>query len=430
MLSLRRIAPGVGQGALDVLTTGPSDDALAAAVRRTFEELPADTVLVLDDFRVLDATLAAHALVDRWLAGAPATRRLAHAPSAARPAAPARRGRGPRARPQARELAERTEGWAAALSLVAQAAQSGGLPALMGTPREIFDYLATAVVDGLPDELQAFAMQTSVLFVLTPDICAALTGADARACLDALEARNLFLTRLDEDGPRYRYHQLFSEFLQQRLAGHQPALVAELHRRAGAHLEREGRGDEAVRHFLLAGAYPDAVRVLVPYRGGRLTARRAYVFRDLVRRLPRAVADAHPWLQRTSASSCRFIGDYEQALTWSRQAMTAAEGRDGDLWADSVHGVGVMLRSLGRLGEAVTTLEAAVEQLPARVSPGQVALLHQVLAFAYCVRGDLDESARATDEALRLALFYYSGITPLANGNYDFLFGRVTILHR
>jgi tetratricopeptide (TPR) repeat protein len=294
---------------------------------------------------------------------------------------------------QARVLAERTEGWAAALSLVAQAAQSGGLPALMGTPREIFDYLATAVVDGLPDELQAFAMHTSVLFVLTPDICAALTGADARACLDALEARSLFLTRLDEDGPRYRYHQLFSEFLQQRLAGRQPALVVELHRRAGAHLEREGRGDEAVRHFLLAGAYPDAVRVLVPYRGGRLTARRAYVFRDLVRRLPRAVADAHPWLLRTAASSCRFIGDYEQALTWSRQAMAAAEGRDVDLWAHAVHGVGVMLRSLGRLGEALTTLEAAVERLPAGVSPG-MACCCQALALVLRAR----RSGRARDD--------------------------------
>jgi ATP/maltotriose-dependent transcriptional regulator MalT len=62
-----------------------------------------------------------------------------------------------------------------------------------------------------------------------------------------------------------------------------------------------------------------------------------------------------------------------------------------------------MLRSLGRLGEAVTTLEAAVEQLPAGVSPDLVALLHQALAFAYCVRGELGESARATDEALRLA---------------------------
>jgi len=149
------------------------------------------------------------------------------------------------------------------------------------------------------------------------------------------------------------YHQLFGEFLQECLARSQPTLVVELHRRAGRHLEMEGAGDQAVRHYLLAGAYAEAVRTLLPYRAARLTAQRAYLFRDLVRRLPKTVADDQPWLLRTAASSCRFIGDYEQALIWSRQAMAAAEGRDADLWAHAVHGVVVMLLSMGRLTEAM-----------------------------------------------------------------------------
>ena len=87
------------------------------------------------------------------------------------------------------------------------------------------------------------------------------------------------------------------------------------------------------------------MRVILPYRAGRLTAQRAYLFRDLVRRLPPPVAPAHPWLLRTAASSCRFVGDYEQALAWSRQALTASEDVDADLWAHAVHGVMVMLTS-------------------------------------------------------------------------------------
>ena len=257
---------------------------------------------------------------------------------------------------RARDLADRTEGWAAALSLVAQAAERWGLPALAGTPREIFDYLATTVLEGLPTHLQTFALHTSVLFELTPALCAEVAAvSDARSCLESLEDRNLFLYRLDESASRYRYHQLFAEFLRARLAGSRPTLVAELHRRAGRRLEEEGSGDQAVRHYLLAGAYAEAVRTLLPYRAARLTAQRAYLFRDLVRRLPRAVAESQPWLLRTAASSCRFIGDYEQALTWSRQAIVAAEGRDPDLWAHAVHGVVVMLRSMGRLTESLAT---------------------------------------------------------------------------
>src|SRR6185436_6189438 len=109
------------------------------------------------------------------------------------------------------------------LSLVAQAAERRGLPALVGTPRDIFDYLATTVLDGLPAHLQEFALQTSVLFELTPAVCAAVAAtADARGCLDTLEERNLFLYQIDEHASRYRYHQLFAEFLQERLARTQP----------------------------------------------------------------------------------------------------------------------------------------------------------------------------------------------------------------
>jgi LuxR family maltose regulon positive regulatory protein len=353
VLALRQVAPGVAQAALEVLTTGPSQEILSSAMLRTVDELQSETVLVLDDFYVLDDSAAAHALVDHLLTRA--SQRL-HLVIASRTRPPLRSlprllvqreallldrealaFRPDEARAfltesfglpvdegQARDLAERTEGWAAALSLVAQPAERRGLPALVGTPREIFDYLATTVLDGLPVHLQDFALHTSVLFELTPAVCASVAATtDAGACLDALEEKNLFLYRLDESASRYRYHQLFGEFLQERLARSQPMLVVELHRRAGRHLEMEGAGDQAVRHYLLAGAYAEAVRTLLPYRAARLTAQRAYLFRDLVRRLPKAVADDQPWLLRTAASSCRFIGDYEQALIWSRQAMRA-----------------------------------------------------------------------------------------------------------
>jgi ATP/maltotriose-dependent transcriptional regulator MalT len=431
ILALRRVAPGIGQDALDVLTAGPSQESLVTAIVHALGELAAETILVVDDFHVLDDSPAALALIDRVLAHAalhlvvasrtrPALRglprllvehealvldreALAFRPDEAR-ALLAESFALPVDDDCARDLATRTEGWAAALSLVAQAAERHGLPALAGTPREIFDYLATTVLDGLPTRMQEFALRTSVLFELTPALCAEVAALDdASGCLESLEERNLFLYRLDAGGTRYRYHQLFAEFLRARLAGRQPGLVAELHRRAGRHLEAEGHGDQAVRHYLLAGAYPEAVRTLLPYRAARLTAQRAYLFRDLVRRLPRAVADAQPWLLRTAASSCRFIGDYEQALTWSRQAMEAADGRDSDLWAHAAHGVVVMLRSMGRLTEALATAEDALQRMPADANPGLGGDLYQALAYAHLLHGDLAESARANETSLRLA---------------------------
>ena len=432
VLALRRVAPAVGRRALETLAGGPSARMLEATLLGCLEELPGDTVLVLDDFHVLDDTPAAQALTDSMLTHLPPHVHVAIA-SRTRPvlrSLPRLLVQGEASvldhtrlaftldeatvllgkthgvdlgDPRLRAAAERTEGWPAALTLLAQAVQSRGLLALEGTPHEVFEYLAAVVLEDLPADLQEFALRTSVLFEVTPALCQSVSGSvDAAARLAALERRNLFVDRLDESGTRFRYHQLFAEFLRERLARVAPDKVAELHVRAARHLEQIGEGDQAVRHYLLGGAYADAVRVILPYRAGRLTAQRAYLFRDLVRRLPAAVAESQPWLLRTAASSCRFIGDYEQALVWSRQALAASEGTDANLWAHAVHGVIVMLTSMGRLGEARSVAEDAVRRVPDEVQPGLRADLYAYLANICRLLGRLRQSARATEQALRL----------------------------
>jgi ATP/maltotriose-dependent transcriptional regulator MalT/DNA-binding SARP family transcriptional activator len=432
VLALRRVAPAVGKRALEVLAGGPNARTIEATLLRCLEDLRGEVILVLDDFHVLDDTPAAQALADSLLTHLPPHVHVAIA-SRTRPAlrslprllvqgqalvldrtrlaftldeATAFLGRAHGLdldEPRLRAAAERTEGWPAALTLLAQAAERRGLPALEGTPHEVFEYLASVVLEGLPANLREFVLRTSVLFEFTPALSQSVSGAaDAEALLAALERRNLFVDRLDESGTRFRYHQLFAEFLRQRLMQVAPDSIFELHVRAGRHLEQTGEGDQAVRHYLLGGAYEEAVRVILPYRAGRLTAQRAYLFRDLVRRLPPAVAEAQPWLLRTAASSCRFIGDYEQALAWSRRALAASRGKDSDLWAHAVHGVIVMLTNLGRLGEARSVAESAVRHAPDGVQPGLRADLYAYLANICRLLGRLKQSVRATEQALRL----------------------------
>ena len=84
--------------------------------------------------------------------------------------------------------------------------------------------------------------------------------------------------------------------------------------------------------------------------------------------------------------------------------MAGAEGRDADLWAHAVHGVVVMLFSMGRLDEALATAEDALRRLPALVTPGLRGDLHQVLARILCLRGDLARSRSSNEKSLRLAL--------------------------
>ena len=66
--------------------------------------------------------------------------------------------------------------------------------------------------------------------------------------------QNLFLMPLDDEGIWYRYHDLFRDFLLNRLKQQQGSEgLARLHRRAGEWLAQAGLMEDALRHLLAAG---------------------------------------------------------------------------------------------------------------------------------------------------------------------------------
>jgi predicted ATPase/transcriptional regulator with XRE-family HTH domain len=154
-------------------------------------------------------------------------------------------------------LHQRTEGWAAGLSLLAASLDTIDAPDertrflahLAGTERYLFDYLADEVLNRQDPFARAFLLETSVLPELTPQACQALTGRlDAAAVLDDLYRRNLFLVRLTDGGRRsddslgaavetatYRYHDLFRVFLRERLRRDAPEWFQQLRARAAQH---------------------------------------------------------------------------------------------------------------------------------------------------------------------------------------------------
>ncbi|MGB9754120.1 LuxR C-terminal-related transcriptional regulator [Roseiflexus castenholzii] len=175
-----------------------------------------------------------------------------------------------------RALEDRTEGWVAALQLAAlsirdRADVEGFIRRFAGSHRAIVDYLAEEVIGRQPDHIQTFLLRTSIVDRMSAELCDALLtpAADepgaaipAQAMLDHLERANLFVTPLDEERRWYRYHHLFAEMLRDRLQRTQPALVAELHRRAARWHREAGFADAAINHFLQAGDAANATDVI------------------------------------------------------------------------------------------------------------------------------------------------------------------------
>src|SRR5262249_57547723 len=81
-----------------------------------------------------------------------------------------------------------------------------------------------------------------------------VTGiSHGQAFLRLLEQTNAFVMPLDEQRCWYRYHPLFAGALRERLRQTEPALLVDLHQRAGAWLEASGALEEAVVHVLAGG---------------------------------------------------------------------------------------------------------------------------------------------------------------------------------
>lgn len=163
---------------------------------------------------------------------------------------------------------EQTEGWIAAMRLVVLSLNETADPALIvrkmtGSERDISDYFFEEVLSRLPETLQQFLFQTSILQRMTGELCQAVTGiAESAAYLQRLEQESLFLVSLDERREWYRYHHLFQQFLNVQLKVQEPGRWKTLHIAAGRWLEENDYLYEAVDHYLAGTSYEEALSLL------------------------------------------------------------------------------------------------------------------------------------------------------------------------
>ena len=172
------------------------------------------------------------------------------------------------------ELDQRTEGWAASLQMIEVSLRRRTTPndrrAFLesinpGNDTDLFEFLAEEVLEQQPAETRDLLLSTSILQQITPEIAERLAGVhDGRRELAQLEHRGLFTHRLDAD--RFRYHNLFREFLQRRLLDDRSrSEVVGLHIHAASYFETTQLWPEAIHHYLEAGLQRQAARLIAKY---------------------------------------------------------------------------------------------------------------------------------------------------------------------
>ena len=219
-------------------------------------------------------------------------------------------------------LATRTEGWVAGLQLAPLAIRDRGdagdvIASFSGSSKHVFDYLASETLDRQPPDVREFLLNTSILQRLGGDICDALTGrVDSQLVLESLERRSMFLFSLDDRRQWFRYHQIFREFLHDRLIAAGTQRLHDLHRLASAWCARNNLLPEAIDHSLAATDFEIAAPLVEQMALDTLIRGEGATLQKWLGSLPDDLVESRPKLAIARAWGLRFAVNVRAVERW------------------------------------------------------------------------------------------------------------------
>ena len=353
----------------------------------------------------------------------------------------------------AQELARETEGWITGLLLSTQTMWQGMTDRLRSarvSGVELYDYLAQQVLDQQPPPIRDFLLRTSPIEEFDAALCEAVLGPASypdgenwQTLIEQVLQNNLFVLPVENEGTWLRYHHLFQEFLQAKLAQERPAEETRILRRlASVHTER-GEWEKAHDLYQRLGDL-EAVAKLIEDRGSSLIrAGRLKTLAAWISALPPGILTSRPallslhgvvvtnlgevekglllqnkaeklfraagnqtGLARALAERAvahRFLGDYRASLADADEALSlATAGAEGlrDIRAEALRARGLSLSRMGQLQEAIEWLTQSLAVYRALNDAQRVAMLHMELGVTYCSTGRYDQALTHYNRAL------------------------------
>lgn len=304
-------------------------------------------------------------------------------------------------------LRQRTEGWAAGMSLLVDSLRRTNAPAdrdgfvenVAQSERLVSDFLAEEVLASQEQEVQDFLLQTAILTELTPALCTAVTGRDdAPAMLESLYRWNLFVMALDPANDTFRYHDFFKEFLLGVLERRMPEHLDELHRRAG---EAETVPPRAIRHYSAAGMWDEAASVIE--RVGEQTIQQGSLepLQGWIRSLPEEVREGYPGLSFL-LGRCAWLGwELDDARFFFEQALEGFEQTDNETGQSEtlVH----LATCLSTMADIEAAAAATQRALAFSLPPHHRAQVLVERAWVSLARNEWKKTNADLDEAIAIA---------------------------
>jgi len=341
-------------------------------------------------------------------------------------------------------LLGKTEGWPAALELVALALsgltdRGEFISHLAGTDSSLVEYLGEVLLSRLDERTRTFVFRISMFDRISGPLAQALGEADAEERLQGLRLRNLFLIPLDRSGTWLRLHHLVGEFFRERYRRTEPAQARECLQRGGHWLHANGCVEEAVNCMIRAQDWEQATR-WVAESVEELVFRRGYHQTILrwMNALPEAEIDRYPLIRAQYAFALAFYPRHRefeaqihrlQQLVQSQEAQANSDTRAISEVHCSVELLTAMSAGLRDEGKRGGELAAAWLARWPDESLRRKGVMGNVLAFGHNAAGQISRGLEVIAETRRwleqsegyYALAwtgYLEGVLRLKRGDY------------
>jgi DNA-binding SARP family transcriptional activator len=302
-------------------------------------------------------------------------------------------------------LIEKTEGWGAGLQLAItlfQERQSHNeiISQLSGSQPYIFDYLMEEVFARQSASVQEFLLRSSIFYELNHEVCAeALDISAAPELLETVERNHLFIFRLSDSVPRYRYHELFRDFLSSKLKTQSPQEYNQLNGVAGAYFARREQYESAARHYIQIADWDQTAEMLCKFADDFLTRGRFDELHSYLQLLSVQIKQRKPELLLLEGRILRYRGHLNAALMQLRETLTyASEKRI--IW--SVHlEQAAIYHSQGQYQQAYEFAQQALLLIDEHDSCSYVPALMQMAHCAGFIQG-MDYGRQLAEDAFHI----------------------------
>lgn len=308
-----------------------------------------------------------------------------------------------------RTLEDRTEGWVAALQLVAIALQRSSNPGevistFAGSHRYVAEYLTDEVLSRQSESLRNFLMQTSILERFNASLCNDVLGSDnSEFMLIELDRANLFIIPLDSKSHWFRYHHLFADLMRRKLEQADQEHVRNLHHRAAEWFEKNDFLLDAIRHRIAANQ-PDRAAALMERAIGETWGRAEQA--GLVTRiesLPESVLAEHPSLSAFLGWSWIWLGqDSERILPLLYRAEQKSKEDMSSLGRLNVVRSTIVRISQNDSSESLRLAKLALTQLTPNDSLWRSFAQLEIAIATHATGKPLAEAEKAYTETIRL----------------------------